>query len=315
MFAPRPSAALAALLLLLASATPLRADSQGGSFRLWPHAARDLAMGDAATLLAPGLESLFTQPASLVGMDSWELGLSAQRPAGLDGLDLNSAALGLASGRRLRSAGECTPTSRHAAALAVQHLGATLADDSGWGETTVALGLAWSPARWISMGLRGDYSRGGSDDGVDDGRAVAMSVGLRAVVLSPGLEFGWVAEDVVQRFHWQDAPDDTRRRASAQVLALAARLPWRLDVEVQGRWRYRSLERAGLGLEWHPLGPAFALRGGFLAHRRLEQSVAPSFGAGLTRGPLRVDYGFRFEREEGPGSQHRLSLRWVGGRP
>jgi hypothetical protein len=305
-----------ALALLLAAGLPALAiaASQGGSFRLWPHAARALAMAEAATLLAPGAESLFSQPASLVGMDGWEAGASLQRPAGLAGLDLSSFVLGAGSGRRLAGPGERTPTSRHAAALGFQHLGAELADGSGWGEWTAALGLAWSPQRWFSVGARGDYSRGGSEDGQDEGQALALSLGLRAVLLHPALELGWVAEDVHQRFRWDAAPDQLQRRAGSQVLALAARLPGRLAAEVQGRWRYRSLERAALGLEWLPLGPSFALRGGLLVHRRLEESVSPAFGAGFARGALQIDYGFRFERAEGPGSQHRLSLRWISGR-
>ena len=271
-------------------------------------------MAEAATLLAPGAEALFSQPASLVGMDGWEVGASLQRPAGLPGLDLSSFVIGTGSGRRLASPGERTPTSRHAAALGYQHLGAELADGSGWGEWTAALGLAWSPQRWLSVGARGDYSRGGSEDGEDRGRAVALSLGLRAVLLNPGLEFGWLAGDVHQRFYWEATPEDQRRRAGSQVFALAARLPGQLSAELQGLWRYRSLERAALGMEWMPLGPGFALRGGVLLHRRIEESLSPAFGAGFARGSLRIDYGFRFERAEGPGSQHRLSLRWVGGR-
>lgn len=314
MSAPRPSTAILALLLALALPAAADAASQGGSFRLWPHAARDLAMAEAATLLAPGAEALFSQPASLVGMDGWEAGASLQQPAGLPGLALSSFVLGSGTGRRLAGPGERTPTSSHAAALGYQHLGAELADGSGWGEWTAALGLAWSPQRWLSLGARGDYSRGGSEDGEDAGQAVALSLGLRAVLLHPGLEFGWLAEDVHQRFRWDAAPEDLRRRAGSQLFAVAARLPGRLDAELQGRWRYRSLERAALGLEWTPLGPSFALRGGLLLHRRLEESLSPAFGAGFARGPLQLDYGFRFERAEGAGSQHRLSLRWVSGR-
>ncbi|MBM4118756.1 hypothetical protein FJ251_13685 [bacterium] len=316
MSALRPRARRQALPLLVAllcaCAGPAAAESPGGSFRLWPASARELAMADAATLLAPGLESLGSQPASLVGIDRWEAGLGLQRPQELTGLGLASLAFGAATGRRLPGPGERTPTSRQAVALGFQQLGAELADGSGWGEWTAALGLAWSPQRWLSVGARGDYSRGGSEDGRDEGSARALALGLRAVALHPALEFGWVASDVHQRFAWDAAPEQQRRRASSQTFALAARLPGALSAELQGRWRFRSLERAALGLEWQPLGPTLALRGGLLVHRRVETSWSPAFGAGFARGALRLDYGFRFERAEGPGSQHRLSLRWIG---
>jgi hypothetical protein len=312
----RPRALTILLLPLIAAliATPAWADSAGGSFRLWPHSARELAMGDAGTLLAPGLESLFSQPASLVGLDGWELGASLQRPMGGVELGLSSLVIGTGTGHRFASQRERSPSSRHAAALAFQHLGATLADGSGWGEWTLAAAGAWSPWRWLSTGLRADYSRGGSEDDLDRGRALALGFGLRAVIFHPGVELGWTVEDLVHRFYWEEDSEDTRRRASAQTLALAAHLPLELRAEIQARYRHRSLERFNLGLEWSPWRERLQLRLGLIAHRRVETSLSPSFGAGLALGALLVDYGFRYERVEGPGSQHRLALRWRGSR-
>lgn len=306
-------AAVLTLALFFLTLTPGRGLAQGGSFKLWPHSARELAMGDAATLLAPGLESLFSQPASLVGLSSWELGASLQRPGGGPELTFASLAAGIGTGHRVPGDRDHSVSSRHAAAIAFQHLGATLADESGWGEWTLAGGLAWSPVRWFSMGLRGDYSRGGSEDGEDAGRALALSAGIRAVAFHPRLEIGWVAEDLHHRFSWDTDPADQRRRGSSQILALAAHLPARLRGELQGRYRFRSLERVSCGLEWSPWREGFQLRGGLIAHRRVERHLSPSFGAGFALGALRLDYGFRYERVEGPGSQHRFSLRWRGG--
>lgn len=305
-------ATLLALVVLAALTAQAAASSQGGSFRLWPHSAREMAMGDTGTLLAPGLESLFSQPASLVGLDGWEIGASTQRLA--DGVDvaLSSFTAGIGTGHRLAGLRDHTVTSRHAAAIAFQHLGATLADDSGWGEWTLSAGGAWSPVRWLSVGARGDYSRGGSEDGLDDGRALALSVGMRAVVFHPAVELGLMADDYYHRFFWEDDKEDTRRRASSQVVALAAELPGRVRCEVQGRYRFRSIERFALGIEWSPWRERFHLRGGVIAHRRVEKNYSPSFGAGFRFGPLGVDYGFRYERVEGPGSQHRVALRWIG---
>ncbi len=271
-------------------------------------------MGDTGTLLAPGLESLFSQPASLVGMDGWELGASLQKPVDGVELGLSSLVAGTGTGHRFASRREHSPSSRHAAALAFQHLGATLADGSGWGEWTLAAAAAWSPQRWFSAGLRADYSRGGSEDELDQGRAIALGFGLRSVIFHPGLELGWTVEDLAHRFRWDDDSEDTRRRASAQTVALAAHLPLELKAEIQARYRHRSLERVNMGLEWSPWRERLQLRFGLIAHKRVEESLSPSFGAGMALGALIVDYGFRYEREEGPGSQHRLGLRWRGSR-
>ncbi len=312
----RRSTALILPLLLTALLTPpSQAASGGGSFRLWPHSARELAMGDAGTLLAPGLESLFSQPASLVSMDGWELGASLQQPVDGVELGLSSLVVGTGTGHRFASQGEYSPSSRHAAALAFQHLGATLADGSGWGEWTLAAAAAWSPARWLSTGLRADYSRGGSEDELDQGRALALGFGLRAVIIHPGLELGWSVENFSHQFRWDDDDAETRNRASAHTVAVATRLPLKFKGEIQARYIHRSLERYNLGLEWSPWRERLQLRCGIIAHQRVESSFSPSFGAGMALGALNVDYGFRYERVEGPGSQHRLALRWRGTRP
>jgi hypothetical protein len=302
---------LAALLLMMTMPAAAHAASQGGSYRLWPHGARELAMGGAASLFAPGLESLFQQPASLVGMEGWSMGASVERPTGGVELQLASLAVGRGLGHRSPALHEQTASSRYAAALAFQQLGATLADDSDWGEWTLALGAAWSPRRWLSAGLRGSYARGGSEDGRDEGQALAFSGGLRAVFLTPGLELGFLAEDIVQRFRWQDGP--AQRRAPSSSFSAALRLPYGASAEILGRWREGSLERYALGLEWSPWIEHLSLRGGLIAMRRAESRLCPSAGFGVMHRGLRLDYGFRFEEDQGPGSLHRLSLLWTGG--
>jgi len=304
---------LAAACLLAFLAAPAAAGSMGGSFRLWEHGARDLALGGAGTLLAPGAESLFTQPASLVGMDGWEAGASLRRLGGGADLYLSSAVLGWGSGHRAPLASERTPTSLGAAAGAFQYLGATLADDTTWGEWTLAGALAWSPLRWLSVGARGSLAGGGHDDGEDVGRAVSLSAGVRAVVLHPALEVGYVAEDIHHRFRWEDGED--RRREPAHVFAAAARLPWRVAAECLGRRRFATWERIALGAEWDAWPGRLVLRGGLTRHGLGEARWTPSLGFGLGLGDFRLDYGAAFDGGDGPGSEHRLALLWRGGGP
>lgn len=311
MSATRRILAAAVLLAILAPAAG--AGSVGGSFRLWEHGARDLALGGAATLLAPGAEALFTQPASLVGMDGWEAGVGLRRLGGGPDLYLSSAVAGWSTGHRPPLASERTPTSLGAAAGAFQYLGATLADDTTWGEWTLAGGLAWSPLRWLSVGARGSLSGGGHEDGADVGRAVSLSAGLRAVILHPALEFGYVAEDIHHRFRWEGGED--RRREPAQVVALAGRLPWRVAAECLGRYRFETWERVALGAEWEAWPGRLALRGGLARHGLGEARWTPSLGFGLDLGAFRLDYGAAFDGGDGPGAEHRLALLWRGGGP
>jgi hypothetical protein len=302
---------LTALLLVFLLSGSASAEYRGGSFRLWGHSARDLAMGGAATLMAPGLESLFNQPASLVGLDGLQVGACVQRPAGGVELSLSSVAVGMGSGLRPLLTDERTPTSSRAAALTFQHLGATLADGSGWGEWTAAGALAFSPQHWFSLGVRGSISGGGSDDGLDEGTARSVSAGMRAVLFHPGFELGWVAEDIYHRFSWQD--QEPRRRASSQLISVAGLFPGGVSLELLGRWNLDSLESWALGSEWEPWAGKLYLRGGLLRQLRVEESFSPSFGFGIKHGSLQLDYGFQFNREEGPGSVHRLSMMWAGG--
>ena len=303
----------ATLALVLCAAAPLAAvaaSDGGGSFRLWSHGARDLALGGASTLISPDLESLFVQPASLVAMDGWELGACVQSPTGGPELTLSSLAVGRGSGWRRSLADQRQPASSRAFALAFQHLGATLADDGGWGETTLAAAGAWSPMPWLSLGLQASHSSGGSDDGVDRGSAVSVSGGLRAAILHPALVFGWVAGDIHQNFHWDGGPD--RRRASSQSFALAIDGPGDLAVELLSRLRFGAVERYAIGAEWWPWSGRLALRGGLVNWRVAESYWSSSFGTGIRQGALGVDYGFLWSAEDGPGGQHRLSLHWAG---
>ncbi|MCP4548311.1 MAG: hypothetical protein GY835_17760 [bacterium] len=307
MFAIKRSLAAALLLLIAIHAG---ANPQGGSFRLWGHGARDLAMGDASTLMAPGLESLFTQPASLVGMSGFGTGISAQKPTGGVELALSSVALGWGSGLRSPLKSERVPTSDYAFAAAFQHLGATLADDTGWGEWTAAAACAWSPRRWLSIGARGTMSGGGSDDDLDNGRATSLALGARAVVLHPGLEIGWILEDYYQSFKWDNSR--TRHRGSTHLISCGAMLPFAVQSEFMLKYRFEDVESWAIGLEWPVLVERLTLRTGVIRQLRVESVWSPSFGFGVAHYGLRLDYGFRFNRVEGPGSIHRLSLLWTG---
>jgi hypothetical protein len=241
-------------------------------------------------------------------MESWEMSASVQKPTGGVDLSLSSFALGWGSGHRSPLMSEITPSSRKAGALAFQYLGATLADESSWGEWSLAAAAAYSPTPWFSAGLRASFAGGGSGDGLDEGRAVALSGGIRAVVLDPRLELGWLAEDLLHQYSNSQGPD--QQRAVTQSAALAARLRPYLSAELQLRWQAGQLERYALGAEWTPWAQRLFLRGGLLYFNPVESRLSPSLGFGIQHRGFRLDYGFRFDAEEGPGSVHRLSLHW-----
>ncbi len=265
-------------------------------------------MGGASTLFAPGLEALFTQPASLVGMDGWELGSCVQRPTGGAEISLSSFALGRGSDNRRSLIHQRTRVSSRAYAIAFQHLRATLADGSGWGEMTLAAAAAWSPRPWLSAGIRVSSASGGSDDDLDRGRAVSISAGVRAVVLHPAVEFGWVADDIHHSFSYDGGIE--RRRAASQQFSFGIDLPRSLGVELLSRLRSGAIERYSVGAEIWGLSDHLALRGGMVNWRIAESVWSGAFGAGIKAGALSVDYGFLWSGEEGPGAEHRLSLLW-----
>jgi len=285
---------------------------RGGSYALLDAGTRSLAMGGSGLLHDAGLEALFLQPASLTSLDRWEAGAFHQHYGG--GLPLQATTLGLAvgSGHRLALDRRYESDSEVALGAVFQYLGATLADDSSWGEWTFAGVAAWSPLRWFSVGGRARYSGGGSEDGVDAGHSVAMDLGLRMRLLHPGLEAGVLVQNFYHRFDWDEG--GSYRHEPSTVLSLGwdrFTPPW-----MGGRWRgelrltqHRSqAESYGGGVECALLDGMASLRAGLVAWRQSDERMTPSFGGGVQAGAYRFDYAFSPDGDGGMAARHRFSV-------
>jgi len=284
----------------------------GGSYTLLSGGSRDLAMAGAAHLHDAGLEALFLQPASLSSLDRWEVGAFTQLYG--DGVPLQhgTLAFAFASGHRMALDGRYESDSEMAVGAAFQYLSATLADDSGWSEWTLAAVAAWSPMRWFSLGGRARYSGGGSEDAVDRGHSTAMDFGLRLRLLHPGLEAGLLMQDFYHRFAWDEGGDARKEPRLVTSLGMAGlRLPYLpgdLRLEARMTQHRSSAESFGLGMEWSLLDGLADLRGGLLAWRQGEERISPTFGFGLLAGLYRVDYAYSPDVDGGMAAQHRIAI-------
>jgi hypothetical protein len=297
--------------LILALTFTALAD-EGGSYRFQGTGTRDLAMAGAAHLGEAGLEAIFLQPASLTSVTNWQAGAYLQNFG--DGLPIQYGTLAFAmgSGERLALDGHYRGDSELAIGAAFQYLNATLADDSGWSEWSMATVAAWSPMRWFSVGARASYSGGGSEDAQDRAGAFALDFGLRMRFLHPGLEAGVLMKDFWHRMSWTEGSDF--RREPSTVLSLA----WGgLSLPIlPGDWRFEGrstnhlseTESYGAGLEWTLLEGLATLRGGFMAWRQGEERNYPTFGFGLMNKGYQIDYAYSPDTDGGLSARHRISI-------
>ncbi len=302
---------LLALSLTLALALPAISD-EGGSYRFQGTGTRDLALAGAAQLGEAGLEALFLQPASLNSVTGWEAGAFMQTFG--DGLPVQygSVAFAMGSGERLALDGHYRGDSEVAVGGAFQYLNATLADDSGWSEWSLATAAAWSPLRWFSLGGRASYSGGGSEDGEDRAGAFALDFGLRVRLLHPGLEAGALMKDFWHRQSWKEGSDF--RREASTVLSLGwgglslPVLPGKWRVEGRSTSHLSKTESYGAGLEWTLLEGLATLRGGFMSWQQGEERNYPTFGFGVQSRGYQLDYGYSPDVDEGLAARHRFSV-------
>lgn len=300
-----------ALLLSVCVSLGALADD-GGSFNLMGAGARDLALAGAAHLHDAGLEALFLQPASLTSVTGLETGLFIQRYGSDLPLSQGTIAIALGSGERMPLDGRYRGDSEIAIGAAFQYLGATLADDTTWGEWTLTTSAAWSPLRWVAVGGRASFSGGGSEDDEDRGGAFAMDLGMRLRVLHPGLEAGILLKNFYHRFSWVEGSDYRRQSTTVFNLAFGGfELPlipgdWRL--EGRASQHLSSMESFGAGLEWGLFDGLATLRGGMMAWRQGETRNFPTFGFGFNTGVYQLDYGFSPDVDGGMAARHRFSL-------
>lgn len=302
---PRRALILALLIPLALSA------SEGGSFRLSGGGAKGLALSSCAGLHDAGLEALFLQPASLLSLDeSARMALLYEHLSG--GIPLRQATLLLGRGSGYQQSLSGSPQSSAALAAAFQYRGAELADASRWQEWTLSVAGAWSPFRWLATGFRADHSRGGSEDGLDRGRAFSLSLGLKARLLTPSLEAGFFLEDLVHEFLWEGG--QVKKREASPLLSLGMNdlqfpsLPGIFRLETAVRYRYNELESLGLGLDWRVLEGLAVFRCG-LRHWADERLPAEaSFGFGLALSSLDLDYAYATSSIEASGARHRITL-------
>lgn len=293
--------------LIAASTVPVQADGLGTSgaqfLRITPMA-RPLAMGNAYTGLAEGIEALHFNPAGISSIDKWDLGLSHIL------MPLDASYSYVAVARRLNT--------KAVGALSLSYFGTEDEFRNNQGQTTgtfsnfdvgLAGTFAYDVSSEISAGgtlriirseLAGfDAATVGFDFGVKYRplRWKGVSVGVILKNLGPGLEF--ISESSPQ-------PLEARVGAAWQPVGRKYVIAGDVSIDREGE------ARANIGGEYN-ITDQFAVRTGFDLGQNSNIPRAWKLGMGFNSTVGSFDYAF--ESQEEVGNSHRFSYTYHGGRP
>ncbi len=190
--------------------------------------------------------------------------------------------------------------------LAVQATQVDLEPES-YGEYDVAFALARHGKWGVRYGLAAHYLIIRSDLDATSATGYALDFGL-AGGIGTGLEASILLRSLWSSLGWENNDDETL------VPRAQFGLSWRptrcilVPIEAVYDLERSHLQRLAGGIEWHPAGPALALRAG-VRHIDDGESVEilPSGGIGLLWRQIAFDYGMAFGREE-LGDTQRFSL-------
>lgn len=296
---------VAAVALAAVPAVASGLGSSGAAFLRVAPMARPLAMGNAYTGVAAGIEALGYNPAGLVTIDKWDVGLSQIAYTG--DVSFSYAAIG----RRV--------SDRSVVALHLTYMGVDDVSRDGSGNITGRFSNA-DVAPAVSIGYRAtpEIAVGGTlrvvhgELATYTANAVGADFGVKYDPLYwPGITFGASVMNLGTGLTYVNA-------SSPQPLlfrtGVAYEPPHRkfllsgdllIDREGQGR--------AMVGAEYR-IVPSFSLRGGFDVGDEATFPRALKLGAGFLSKIGSFDYAFE---SLGPaaGNSHRFSYSYLGGQP
>lgn len=300
------SAATVGLLVFIfcAPSTAQGVGSSGASFlRIMPMA-RPAAMGNAYTGLATGIEALTYNPAGIVSVDKWDVGLS--QIVFPQQVRYSYAAVA----RRL--------SDKTVMALSMTYLGA---DDVLRNAAGANIGrfsnFDFAPALSLGYQLAPEIAVGGtlrvvhSELGDHKATAAGVDIGVKYEPLHwPGISFGAAVQNVGPglEFISSSAPQPLSMRLGVAYEPSHRKFVLSGDLSVDRE----AQARASVGAEYR-ITDNFAVRTGFDVDNDASFVRALKMGAGFHSRVGSFDYAFE---STGPsGNNHRFSYSFLGGQP
>jgi len=309
-------ALLAAFLLGLVT-TPATAEGGGngltGAFADLEPGGRAAGLGGALGPLADDPSAIHFNPAQLISLSNSGVAVTY---ADLYGLNLvHHTGVFLAFPRYAREAswtgGQISEVERPPSSvygIAVQSTQIDLEPES-YGEYDIALAVARVGKWGMRYGVAGHVLIVRSDLDDTDASGFSFDLGL-ARDLTPRLQASLMLRSFWSGLKWEDKDEETLVPRAQFGLAWRPTETLRIPAELVYDAERSHLQRMAGGVEWSPLGPALALRGGL---RRIDDGdtseVLPAAGVGLQWRGTHFDYGMAFGRDE-LGDTHRFSLRY-----
>jgi hypothetical protein len=277
--------------------------TSGAAFMRVRPMARPVAMGNAYTGLAQGVEALAYNPAGIVTVEKWDVGLSQIIYA----LDVNYSYAAVA--RRLND--------RSVAAFHLTYMGSDDVSRNGTGQITgrfsnfdLAVGLSAGYQLAPEIDVGGTVRLIRSELANYPATAVGLDLGVKYKPMGwPGLSVGAALQNFGTGLEYISS-------SSPQPLSLRLGVAWQPpeakytlsgDVSVDRE----AQPRANVGGEYHVI-ENFVLRGGFDVGYDASFTRALKLGMGFLSRIGSFDYAFE---SLGPtGNTHRLSYSYLGGR-
>jgi hypothetical protein len=278
--------------------------TSGAAFMRVRPMARPVAMGNAYTGLAQGIEALAYNPAGIVTVEKWDVGLSQIIYA----LDVNYSYAAVA--RRMNE--------KTVAAFHLTYMGSDDVSRNATGQITgrfsnydLAVGLSAGYQMAPEIDLGGTVRVIRSELANYPATAVGLDLGVKYKPLGwPGLSVGATIQNFGTGLEYISS-------SSPQPLSLRLGVAWQPpyakytlsgDVSVDRE----AQPRANVGAEYHVV-ENFVLRGGFDVGYDADFTRALKLGMGFLSRIGSFDYAFE---SLGPtGNTHRISYSYLGGRP
>jgi hypothetical protein len=304
-----PLQTLLVLAVLAVAAGPARADySRGGAFRTPGYGARPWGMAGAAVATVDDESAVYWNPAMLAGLRGNTVGASYVNL--VQGTTSQQSQLAYAHVLARNEVEGGTASARHVVGLLYTNLNLGIGDANNYDENLLRLVYAFTPERFVSVGisLEAFYSTSDVDNFGGLGTAVDGSARLQ---LTEHATLALVVRDAFSRYSYEDGADFSKERSWTVGLGYAG-LPF-LSIEGDAIYDHGGISRLLAGAETHYILGHLALRGGVSSMRAGTARNVLHGGLSVRAVDERLYLHYNYNMDEASAFEdtHRFTLSFV----